>query len=1578
MRELAHWLEQVRYRKSRESLAIISASLVAVVLVACIGCLAVATIAGAILLRRSGTGEQAAIIATDATGGPGTSGPAGTLPPAELPAVDHTSQPIDPTPPTGSIQPSPTPPTSTLALTEAIEITATPPPTITLEPPEPLLPADTQVSTTTIAPASALAPDSALELTPTTQLTLSPVIFVENVGQLAADVRFQARGAVGGGVWLAPDAIWITLVEPLTISPGQGGQPPDPTQAELQQGVHLKLSFVGANPNPQLVPFDQLDTHVSYLTGSDPAGWHARVPVWGGVRYQDLYPGIDLELTSEKGRYVQRLVAHSGADLSTVQLQIDGVEALALEPLPLAEDGSENEREAAMPQSSMSPGEASTSPYYLRLTTELGEFSLPLIPLTSPNGSPLEGSGISSPELAVEGNIVRFPFRLPDEEEPGLGQKRSGLPDSGSTAAPTSLLYSVFVGQGGSDVALGIAVDGTGLAYVTGHTYVPEFPLVAGVFDAGSNGHYNAYVVKLKANGSETAFVSFWGGSGYEGGYALALDQAGNAYVTGATDSADLPATAGAFDVDANGGYDAFVLKMDSTGTNLAYATLLGGNGDEWGLGIAVDTTGNAYVTGATRSTDFPVTTGAWDTTGNGQDAWVARLNGTGAGLVYSTFLGGGGLDEGNEIALDGAGQAYIVGTTQSSDFPTSPAAFASGLNGASDAFLAKLNEPGTDLVYATYLGGSSAERGTGVALDSTGHAYVAGSTQSADFPVTAWGFDPHHDGGQDAFVVKIKPGETELDYASFFGDSGDDWAQAIRVDKMGYAYVTGSTQSPADPQNTDSGETDLVGDHDAFVIRVGELGTELAYVTQVGGSGQDQGLDIAVDQLGCAYIAGSSESSDLPAITRGSQPADLDYVPLRPANIQDAFIAKLVVGTPFLEMPVSYSNFAQAALGNMNDKGPGRVNSWFDHSYPNHTQNRKLIRWDGQVAQLTASSPPRIGESWYDGHGGTDFQWQEKNEPIYAAAPGTVIDTYTACREGDTSCDSAFGNRVWIDHGNGYATVYAHLNDVYASVGAVITDPTQQPLGTMGNTGRSLGTHLHLGLYFDRDGDGQWSRGEVVDPYGWAGSGKDPWAGPSRYLWKHSLWDRQLVMGEEVRLASPSQLVAATIPGMAFGSTALVELWDVPSGTLGEMPDSEEDAIPWRSTGHTFRLTATGFEASAESTPPRISLNSVEAEAQPIALTVAYRSEDLQRLDPSQLIIRRWDDRGKTWTDLPTTVDTTRNLVTAQTMELGKFDLHAPLSCSTDAYEPDDHYAAATLIPAAGFEALRSFDIAHDQDWFRIEAEGGAIYVAETKDLSEGLNTILSLHNPVTLATLATSDSRRTGGASYLKWRVPHDGSYLLRISRVAGSPYGCDSTYVLGLRELHPPDRVAIAGPETGIVAASYAFTATVEPITITQPIIFSWQVTDESDTVFSVGTGESITLTWSATGTHRIVVTATNEGGLVSGTHSVVVSAAPSASFTATPLSGRAPLEVSFTNTSGEGYTESWWDFGDDKASRADNPSHTYTTPGIYTVTLTITGPGGSDTETKAAYVTVEGGVPRGTGEYTVHLPIVVRQR
>ena len=417
------------------------------------------------------------------------------------------------------------------------------------------------------------------------------------------------------------------------------------------------------------------------------------------------------------------------------------------------------------------------------------------------------------------------------------------------------------------------------------------------------------------ANNDPVLFYStYLGGGGFESGYSIAVDNSGNAYVTGLTGSTDFPTTIGAFQTThAGGNYDVFVTKVNATGSALFYSTYIGGNSRDDSYDIALDATGNAYVTGLTYSTNFPTTAGAFQTTTPSYGAaFVTKVNPTGSALAYSTYLGGpfggGPGTTGHGIAVDATGDAYVTGFTYSTNFPTTIGAFQTTAPGYHPAFVTKVNAAGSGLVYSTYLGGSSEDEGRGIALDATGNAYVTGNTASTNFPTTVGAFQSTHaPGTYDAFVAKVNPTGSALAYSTYLGGSGLDVGLGIAVDAIDNAYVTGSTGSANFP-TVGAVQTTIAGDEDAFVTKLSPTGSALVYSTYVGGSSDDRGYGIAVDALANpnAYVTGYTRSTNFPTTVGAFQTTA--------AGSQDAFVTKLnTTGSAFV-----YSTY----LGGSNEEG--------------------------------------------------------------------------------------------------------------------------------------------------------------------------------------------------------------------------------------------------------------------------------------------------------------------------------------------------------------------------------------------------------------------------------------------------------------------------------------------------------------------------------------------------------------------------------------------------------------------------------------------------------------------------------
>jgi hypothetical protein len=370
-------------------------------------------------------------------------------------------------------------------------------------------------------------------------------------------------------------------------------------------------------------------------------------------------------------------------------------------------------------------------------------------------------------------------------------------------------------------------------------------------------------------------YSTFIGGSNEDIGNSIAIDPGGNAYVTGATQSLDYPVTTGAYqDTLGSDIENAFITKLDSTGSVLLYSTYLGGNNWDQGTSIALDAGGNVYITGATNSSNYPVTKGAYQTSLIGQmNAFVTKLNPTGSGLVYSTFLGGNGYDNGSSIAIDAGGNAFITGYTTSSNYHTTSGAYQTNYGGNYDAFVTELNSSGDGLVYSTFIGGNGDDNGTSIALDAGGNAYITGFTTSSNYPATKGAYQAALlSSNGNAFVTKLNSVGSALLYSTFIGGigniniSGGDQGYSIAIDDSGNAYITGYTTSSNFPVTSGAFQDTLLGvNGNAFVTKLNSTGSALLYSTFIGGNNGDEGNSIALDAGSSAYITGYTTSSNFP-----------------------------------------------------------------------------------------------------------------------------------------------------------------------------------------------------------------------------------------------------------------------------------------------------------------------------------------------------------------------------------------------------------------------------------------------------------------------------------------------------------------------------------------------------------------------------------------------------------------------------------------------------------------------------------------------------------------------------------------
>lgn len=639
--------------------------------------------------------------------------------------------------------------------------------------------------------------------------------------------------------------------------------------AEILAGG-IRLQLLGANRRAEAEPLDPQPGVSHYLLGRDPSRWITNVPHYGRVRFRNIYPGIDIIYYLRGQDLEYDFVVAPGADPKRIRMSFRGADAVELDAAGalVARQGSS----------------------VLRLHR----------PVTIQDGRAVTSEYTVASAISV----------------------RLGTYDPSRTLTIDPVLsFSTFLGSGNTDSGNAIAIDAAGNTYVAGSTRSPNFPTRTPLQGTlGAAGFDDVFITKLNPAGTALVYSTFLGGSGDDQASGLAVDASGNVYVTGSTTSTNFPGTAGSSQPTTAGGGDAFVAKLNAAGSALMYATYLGGGGRDQANSLAVDSSGNAYVTGFTFSANFPVTAGALKTTlGGNRDAFVTKINTTGSARTYSTYLGGAaGEDFGNSIAVDSGGNAYVAGYTLSADFPATAGSLKTTLGGVSDAFVAKLNAAGSALVYATLVGGSGQEQAIGMAVDSSGNAFLAGWTDSPNFP-TVSAYQGASNGIRDAFVAKLNAAGSALLYSTYVGGEGQDLGLAIAIDGAGNAYVAGSTDSTRFPTLAPF-QVALSGNVDAFITKLNPAGNGLVYSTYMGGIDYDQASAIAVDANNNAYVTGSTDSIELPVVPGAFQMA-------LGGGDSDAWVAKLIEVQPAINTGGVVNGASFAGGGSV---APGSIASVF------------------------------------------------------------------------------------------------------------------------------------------------------------------------------------------------------------------------------------------------------------------------------------------------------------------------------------------------------------------------------------------------------------------------------------------------------------------------------------------------------------------------------------------------------------------------------------------------------------------------------------------------------------------------
>ena len=644
-----------------------------------------------------------------------------------------------------------------------------------------------------------------------------PLSFEPNLGQESPEVRYLARGS--------SYTLYLSAAEIVFSGRDQ---------------IPMRMKLLGANVAPRIVGENQQVSTSNYLIGNDPSKWRTSVPNYGRTRYQGVYPGVDLVYYGHDGRLEYDWIVSPSADPRRIRLRFDSADRLRVDK----------------------QGD---------LVIELGKTQYrhkKPVAYQEVGGKRIEISGT----WLLRGKDAGFRIGAYDRHRPLI--------------IDPVLYYATYQGGSNSDYAYAVAVDNVGNTYVTGGTGSANFP-TANPLQASLRGSVDVFVTKLNASGSARLYSTFLGSGGVDEGRGIAVNTGGEVYVTGSAGFSDFPMK-NPIQGTWGGSGDAFLTKLNPTGSALVYSTYLGGSAVDYGTGIALDPAGNAYVVGITFSTNLPTVNPYQAAKGAQQDAFVAKINAAGSAWAYVTYLGGNNVDEGYGIAVDTAGNAYVTGETASTNFPVQ-SSFQVSNAGSVDAFVTKLNPAGSALVYSTYLGGSATDYGTAIAVDSLGSAYVTGIVTSDDFPL-ANPIDATlgSHAVDDVFVTKLNPSGSGLVYSTYLGGGSGDDAYAIAIDTGGKAYITGRTNSSDFPLVNAIQITRVA--FDLFVTEINAAGSDLLFSTFVGGSGSEAGRGIAVDSRGNIHIAGESTSTDFPVV-KAVQTAN--------GGVQDAIVLLLATAPP-------------------------------------------------------------------------------------------------------------------------------------------------------------------------------------------------------------------------------------------------------------------------------------------------------------------------------------------------------------------------------------------------------------------------------------------------------------------------------------------------------------------------------------------------------------------------------------------------------------------------------------------------------------------------------------------------------
>jgi hypothetical protein len=652
-----------------------------------------------------------------------------------------------------------------------------------------------------------------------------PFYFEKNCGRAKPDINYIVKRP-NNSIFISSNRVYF--VPNFQSTPSKFGHK-NFSSSDFSQ---LNMILINGNPAAEGIGLNRLSGKVNYICGQEPNRELTNIPVYQSIKYENIYPGIDIVYYNKHNCLEFDFVVQPGSSSDCIELFFSGHDHYEIDP-----DGNLN----------------------FNLAENSYSFKAPYIYQI-----------IDDQKSQIPGGFLKSGAKI---------KLWTGVYDSTKKLYIDPLIdFSTFLGGSSSDGGNCMTMDEEGNIYIAGTVMSANFPVVNAFQPTRPGGWGDAFICKISNDGSQLIYSTYLGGSNSDNIHGIAVDGSGNVVVVGTTASTDFPLK-NALQPNFGGSFvgDAFITKIDASGSNLIFSTYLGGSDAEMGEDIAIDKEGNIIVTGGTWSKDFPVVNAYQSTIGGGtfpQDAFITKLSPSGRQLIFSTYLGGQSLfgDHGKAITVDLSGNIYVSGHTTASNFPVVhpfQAEFGGG-SGTGDAFIAKFSHSG-NLIYSTYLGGAQDESGNGIAVDRYGNMYITGTTNSSDFPIK----NPiHYKGsdmfGSDAYITKLKQDGSDLVYSTYLSGERTDVGYDIQVDHNGNAYVTGYTYSTNFP-TIDAPDGKYNDDYyppyrsDAFITKINPNGDSWVFSTYLGGDQDDEGKGIFIHDNGYIYVTGHTASGTFP-----------------------------------------------------------------------------------------------------------------------------------------------------------------------------------------------------------------------------------------------------------------------------------------------------------------------------------------------------------------------------------------------------------------------------------------------------------------------------------------------------------------------------------------------------------------------------------------------------------------------------------------------------------------------------------------------------------------------------------------